>query len=114
MRDLDEATALAFRLQNQIDACDGEMLSGLFRPSEYEKAISEIDAYCATLKGELYVPKWLVHSLLRASQGAYGNAFNFGERADEVRAMGSRLAELLKVLLTDRTLADLQSQMPRN
>lgn len=113
MREIDEATAKAFALQNRLDNCRGEAQSGLFKEADFEQVMGDIDAYCATLKDNLFVPKWLVHSMMVTSRALREEAWMHGVKADQVIAMTHKMDNLVEAILTDRTLADFRAIGPR-
>jgi hypothetical protein len=112
MREIDEATATAFALQNRLDMCRGDAQSGLFKEADFEQVIGEIDAYCVTLKDKLFVPKWLVHSMMRTSRALRAEAAMHGDKSERVVAMTRKMDALVEAILTDRTLADLYAPLP--
>ncbi|RZJ41346.1 MAG: hypothetical protein EON86_10595 [Brevundimonas sp.] len=75
--------------------------------------ICDVDAYCATLKDNLFVPKWLVHSMMVTSRSLHEEAWMHGAKADQVIAMTRKMDQLVEAILTDRTLGDFYAVGPR-
>ena len=112
MREIDEATATAFQLQRRLDECRGEAQSGLFKEADFEQVMADINAYCASLKDNLFVPKWLVHSMLVTSRALRAEAPMHGAKANQVIAMTQKMDILIEAILTDRTLEDFTRSAP--
>ncbi len=113
MREIDEATATAFQLQRRLNDCRGEAQSGLFKEADFEQVMADINAYCAESKDNLFVPKWLVHSMMVTSRALREEAWMHGARAEQVIAMTQKMDALVEAILTDRTLEDLYATGPR-